>query len=154
MQIGIWEDRKVFGSRGQILKEEIVGRRVENNSRDVKPMNMKLVVAYIFIYLILCTYCLHIHARHADPSPTLYSHLSQKPSAGNALEKIVSGYQVIYGGQTDEDAVLSKCRNAISCLEKADKEIGHDSNSGISNYQLLIFVSPICSELCICDSSV
>ncbi|CAL0332960.1 unnamed protein product [Lupinus luteus] len=93
--IGIWEDRKVFGSRGQLLKEEFVGRRVENNSRDVKPMNMKL-----------------------------------RPSAGNALEKIVSGYHVIYGEQTDEDAVLNKCRNAIICLEKADKEIGHDSNSG------------------------
>ncbi|CAL0322960.1 unnamed protein product [Lupinus luteus] len=93
--IGIWEDRKVFGSRGQLLKEEFVGRHVENNSSDAKPGNMKL-----------------------------------RPSAGNALEKIVSGYHVIYGGQTDEDAVLSKCRNAISCLDKADKEIGHGSNSG------------------------
>ncbi|KAF1858728.1 hypothetical protein Lal_00044761 [Lupinus albus] len=89
--IGIWEDRKVFGSRGQLLKQEFVGRHVENNSRDVKAMNMKL-----------------------------------RPSAGNALGKIVSGYHVIYGEQTDEDAVLSKCRNAISYLEKADKEIGHD----------------------------
>ncbi|CAJ1788975.1 unnamed protein product [Sphenostylis stenocarpa] len=86
--IGIWDDRKVFGSRGQILKEEFVGRHVENTSRDVKPTNMKL-----------------------------------RPSAGNALEKIVSAFQVVYGGQTDEDAILSKCRNAINCLDKADKEI-------------------------------
>ncbi|MED6173894.1 hypothetical protein PIB30_063958 [Stylosanthes scabra] len=71
--ISIWEDRKVFGSRGQLLKEEFGGKHVENNDRDAKPLNMKL---------------------------------------------------------TDEDAVLSKCRNAISCLEKTDKEIGHDSNSG------------------------
>ncbi|CAL0323294.1 unnamed protein product [Lupinus luteus] len=93
--IGIWEERKVFGSRGQLLKEEFVGRHMENNSRDMKPTSTKL-----------------------------------RPSAGNALEKIVSGYHVIYGGQIDEDAVLSKCSNAISCLEKADKEIGHDNNSG------------------------
>ncbi|XP_061359771.1 uncharacterized protein LOC133303811 isoform X2 [Gastrolobium bilobum] len=93
--IGIWEERKVFGSRGQILKEEFTGRHVENNVRDGKPMNMKL-----------------------------------RPTAGNALEKIVSGYHVVYGGQTDEDAILSKCRNAISCLEKVDKELGHDNNSG------------------------
>ncbi|KAK7311329.1 hypothetical protein RJT34_09394 [Clitoria ternatea] len=93
--ISIWEERKVFGSRGQILKEEIAGRHVENNNRDVKPMNMKL-----------------------------------RPTAGNALDKIVSSYHAVYGGQTDEDAVLSKCRNAISCIEKADKEIGHDGNSG------------------------
>ncbi|BAT84769.1 uncharacterized protein HKW66_Vig0044590 [Vigna angularis] len=85
--IGIWEERKVFGSRGQILKEEFVGRNVENASRDVKPTNMK------------------------------------RPSAGNALEKIVSAFHVVYGGQKDEDAILSKCRNAINCLDKADKEI-------------------------------
>ncbi|KAK7336111.1 hypothetical protein VNO77_16643 [Canavalia gladiata] len=101
--IDIWEERKVFGSRGQILKEEFVGRHVENNSRDVKPMNMKL-----------------------------------RPSAGNALEKIVSSYHVVYGGQTDEDAVLSKCRNAISCIEKADKEIGHDGTSGQFNGTALV----------------
>lgn len=44
MQIVIWEERKVFGSRGQILKEEFVGRNVENTSRDVKPTNMKVVI--------------------------------------------------------------------------------------------------------------
>ncbi|RDX82846.1 Regulation of nuclear pre-mRNA domain-containing protein 1B [Mucuna pruriens] len=93
--IGIWEERKVFGSRGQILKEEFVGRHVDNNSRDVKPTNVKL-----------------------------------RPSAGNALEKIVSGFHVVYGGQMNEDAVLSKCRNAINCLDKADKEIGHDGQFG------------------------
>ncbi|XP_054802394.1 uncharacterized protein LOC129306079 [Prosopis cineraria] len=93
--IGIWEERKVFGSRGQILKEEFAGRHVENITRNGKPMNLKL-----------------------------------RPSAGNALEKIVSGYRVVYGGQTDEDVVLSKCRNTISCLEKVDKEVGRDNNSG------------------------
>lgn len=49
MQIGIWEERKVFGSRGQILKEGIVGKNVENNSRDAKPMNMKLVIVLVMI---------------------------------------------------------------------------------------------------------
>ena len=67
----------------------------------------------------------------------LCSQLSQRPSVGNALEKIASGFHVVYGGQTDEDAVLSKCRNAINCLDKAEKEIV----SGMSNYQLLIIVS-------------
>lgn len=66
MQISIWEDRKVFGSRGQILKEEFGGKHVENNSRDVKPLNMKLVLVSVFIYMILCTCCLHICALHAD----------------------------------------------------------------------------------------
>ena len=34
MQIGIWEERKVFGSRGQILEEEFVGRHVDNNTHN------------------------------------------------------------------------------------------------------------------------
>jgi hypothetical protein len=50
------------------------------------------------------------------------------------LDKIASGYHHIYGGQTDEDAVLSKCRNAISSLEKAD----NDSNSGMLNFIMVI----------------
>ncbi|PNX83050.1 hypothetical protein L195_g039088 [Trifolium pratense] len=107
--VGIWEERKVFGSRGQILKEEIVGRHAENNNRDVKPMNVK-------------------------PTNVKPMNVKLRPSAGNALDKIVSGYHHIYGGQTDEDAVLSKCRNAISSLEKAD----NDSNSGMLNLSMVI----------------
>lgn len=44
MQISIWEERKVFGSRGQILKEELVGRQSENNSsRNGRHLGLKLV---------------------------------------------------------------------------------------------------------------
>ncbi|XP_054813206.1 uncharacterized protein LOC129313807 isoform X2 [Prosopis cineraria] len=88
--IGIWEERKVFGSRGQILKEEFVGRHVDNSSRNGKSMPLKLVIS-VFMF---------------------------------------SGYQAVYGGHIDEDAILSKCRNAISCLEKVDKENGQESTSG------------------------
>ncbi|KAK4282220.1 hypothetical protein QN277_013623 [Acacia crassicarpa] len=94
--IGIWEERKVFGSRGQILKEEFIGRHMDNSSRNGKSMSVKL-----------------------------------RPSAGNTLEKLVSGYQAVYGGGlTDEEAILNKCRNAISCLEKVDQENGQESTSG------------------------
>ncbi|XP_057982624.1 UPF0400 protein C337.03 [Malania oleifera] len=93
--IGIWEERKVFGSRGQILKEELVGRHMENGNRNGKHSGLKL--------------------RH---------------SFGNTVDKIVSGYQVIYGGQMDEDVILSKCRNAISFVDKVDKEVNGDLSSG------------------------
>ncbi|GFY85129.1 ENTH/VHS family protein [Actinidia rufa] len=92
--ISIWEERKVFGSRGQALKEELVGRHLEKSNRNGKPSGFKL--------------------RH---------------SAGNALDKIVSGYQAVYSGQLDDDVILGKCRNAISCIEKVDKDIGGDVNS-------------------------
>ncbi|GAB2278405.1 hypothetical protein Dimus_013089 [Dionaea muscipula] len=89
--INIWEERKVFGSRGYILREEFVGRQSENSSKNGKQSAVKL-----------------------------------RPSAGSTLDKIVSGYEVIYGGQLDEDAILGKCRNAISFAEKMEKDIGSD----------------------------
>lgn len=48
------------------------------------------------------------------------------------MEKIVSSYQLVYGGQLDEDSVLNKCKNAINSIEKVDKEIGGDLRSGTS----------------------
>ncbi|XP_058187175.1 uncharacterized protein LOC131304090 [Rhododendron vialii] len=97
--VSIWEERKVFGSRGQILKEELVGKNLESSN----------------------------HGNGKD------SGLKLRHSTGNALDQIVSGYQVLYGGQHDEDAILSKCRNAISSIEKIDKEVGGDINLGKIN---------------------
>ncbi|CAN4079068.1 unnamed protein product [Withania somnifera] len=92
--ISIWEERKVFGSRGQILKEEFAGKHVGNG----KHSGGKL-----------------------------------RNSAGDALDKIVSSYQILYDGQIDEDVILSRCKNAISSVEKLDKEIGSDFNPGHLN---------------------
>uniref|UniRef100_A0A2C9W323 CID domain-containing protein n=1 Tax=Manihot esculenta TaxID=3983 RepID=A0A2C9W323_MANES len=92
--IGIWEDRKVFGSRGQILKEELVGKHSDGSNRNGKSVGFKL-------------------------QPT-----------GSTLDKIISGYQVVDASQVDEDVIINKCRSAISSLEKAEKEIGVNINSG------------------------
>ncbi|KAG9446377.1 hypothetical protein H6P81_012505 [Aristolochia fimbriata] len=92
--VDIWEERKVFGSRGQVLKEELLGRNVE-----YKPSNGK------------------------------NSSIVQKSSTGGALEKIVSSYEAVYDGPVEEDAVMAKCKSAISCVEKVEKEVG-DYNSG------------------------
>ncbi|KAI3503612.1 hypothetical protein L1887_32058 [Cichorium endivia] len=92
--VKIWEERKVFGSRGQILKEELVGRHVENSNKNEKHSGVK----------------------------------SQKP-AGNSLEKIMSGYQIIYNGQLDEDVMINKCKNTISSIEKVEKKFGGDVKS-------------------------
>lgn len=55
------------------------------------------------------------------------------------MDKIVSGYQTIYGGQVNEEAVISKCRNAINYVEKVDKEIGADIKSGMFSYLIINF---------------
>ncbi|KAK6928563.1 CID domain [Dillenia turbinata] len=93
--INIWEDRKVFGSRGQILKEEFAGRHLDGSGRNLKFSGLKL-----------------------------------RQPAGSVLEKLISGYEVVYGGQLDEDVTLSKCRNSVSCIEKVEKEIEGDFTSG------------------------
>lgn len=43
VQIGIWEDRKVFVSRGP-LKEEFLGRHEENHNKNEKPLGFRLVI--------------------------------------------------------------------------------------------------------------
>ncbi|XP_020591000.1 regulation of nuclear pre-mRNA domain-containing protein 2 [Phalaenopsis equestris] len=40
--VDIWEDRKVFGSRGRVLKEEILGRNSENIKSSERNTNYKL----------------------------------------------------------------------------------------------------------------
>lgn len=62
----------------------------------------------------------------------------QRNSAGDALDKIVSSYQILYGGQIDEDAILSRAKNAISCVAKIDKKIGSDLNPGALSFPLVI----------------
>lgn len=42
-KVNIWEERKVFGSRGQILKEELLGRQPENGTRNGTLVPLKLV---------------------------------------------------------------------------------------------------------------
>ncbi|MFS8011580.1 putative CID domain-containing protein [Helianthus anomalus] len=96
--VNILDERKVFGSRGQVLKEELVGRHQETNDRNGKHLGSKL-----------------------------------KQPAGSALDKIVSGYQTINAGQVNEDAVINKCRNASSSVEKVVKEIGSDIKSAKVN---------------------
>lgn len=60
----------------------------------------------------------------------LCSIFKQRHVAGNALDRIVSSYQIVCGGQVNEDSVMTKCRNAISSIEKVDQEIGGDLRSG------------------------
>lgn len=92
--ISIWEERKVFGSRGQLLKEEFGKRPLDNDNRNRKPAGLKL-------------------------SP-----------GRNPLDKLVSGFQAVYNSQLDEDAIFSKCKNAISFVEKVDKDAQGDFRLG------------------------
>eukprot|EP01018_Ginkgo_biloba_P017777 Gb_26035 [translate_table: standard] len=106
--VDIWEERKVFGSRGQILKEELVGRNplqfLESNTSNGKN-----------------------------------SHSTKlKFTVGGTLEKIVSAYQAVHDGHVDEDAVLSKCKVAVSYVEKMEKDVHNDCKLGALQESTLV----------------
>ncbi|RWV98617.1 hypothetical protein GW17_00038526 [Ensete ventricosum] len=42
-RIDIWEERKVFGSHGQVLKDDVFGRNIDNRNRTEKGIAYKLV---------------------------------------------------------------------------------------------------------------
>ncbi|KAI4366939.1 hypothetical protein MLD38_022737 [Melastoma candidum] len=46
-----------------------------------------------------------------------------KKPVGNILDKIVSCYQVVRGGQKEEEVIVAKCRGTISVLEKMEKDV-------------------------------
>lgn len=63
----------------------------------------------------------------------------QKQAVGSGtVEKIVLGYQSVSGGQIDEDAESSRCKASMSFLEKAERHINGDSNSGLFYWFLII----------------
>ncbi|KAL1547398.1 regulation of nuclear pre-mRNA domain-containing protein 1B-like isoform X2 [Salvia divinorum] len=92
--ISIWDERKVFGSRGQILKEEFVKRQLDNGNKTRKLTGPKL------------------------------------PAGGNSLEKLVSGFEAVSSSHLDEDAIFTKCRNAITFVERVEKDVEGDSELG------------------------
>ncbi|KAK4781846.1 hypothetical protein SAY86_015948 [Trapa natans] len=90
--INIWEERKVFGSRG--LKAEFLGRNIDGGNQSGKDLGLKL-----------------------------------RYNAGGALDKILTGYQILYGGPIDDEAALSKCCNILAFFDKLEKETSEDSKS-------------------------
>ena len=56
--------------------------------------------------------------------------MQQKQPVQAAVEKIISSYENVYGCPVVEETLLSKCRSAIGCIKKAEKEIGGDYSSG------------------------
>ncbi|KAK4767967.1 hypothetical protein SAY87_003108 [Trapa incisa] len=90
--INIWEERKVFGSRG--VKAEFLGRNIESDNQSDRDSGLKL--------------------RH---------------NAGGALDKILTGYQIVYGGSIDDEIVLNKCCDIMAFFDKLETETGGDGKS-------------------------
>ncbi|XP_066355569.1 UPF0400 protein C337.03-like [Miscanthus floridulus] len=112
--IGIWDERKVFGTRIESLKDSIFGDNPpifdnngnQNNSNpSSKPLNSKVA--------------------RKDSSTVL-----KKLTVGGMPEKIVTAYQAVLDQHFDEDTALNKCKSTVSVLEKIKKNIDDASTKG------------------------
>ncbi|KAL3629784.1 hypothetical protein CASFOL_027006 [Castilleja foliolosa] len=107
--VGIWEEKKVFGSRGQILRNVILGKKPSpaNNVKSSSPIIPIKVVK-----------------RDANS-------LSIKLAVGGLPERILSAMQLVQDEVVDEEEALDKCRDAISCVRKMEKDVGNVSPGGV-----------------------
>ncbi|WOL17107.1 hypothetical protein Cni_G25896 [Canna indica] len=104
--VEIWDERKVFGSRGRGLKDEILGNMpvpVSDNGKNSNPI--KLV--------------------RKDANSVRI-----KLAVGEMPEKIVSAYQSVLDEHSNEDTALSKCKETVQLLEKMEKDIDVASKQG------------------------
>ncbi|KAG8093519.1 hypothetical protein GUJ93_ZPchr0012g21289 [Zizania palustris] len=112
--INIWDERKVFGTRIESLKEDILGgtsHTTGNNGNSLNPSSNPSSLS---------------KAAQKDSGITM-----KKLTVGGMPEKIVTAYQSVLDRHFDEDTALNKCNSAISVLEKMDKDVDDACTQGI-----------------------
>ncbi|XP_040384800.1 actin cytoskeleton-regulatory complex protein pan1-like [Oryza brachyantha] len=122
--IGIWDERKVFGTRIEGLKDEILGgstHAVGSNGNSSNPSSNPSSVS---------------KAVRKDSGTT-----TKKLTVGGMPEKIVTAYQSVLDQHFDEDTALNKCNSAVSFLDRMDKDVDDACTQGIQQ------ASPLISDL-------
>ncbi|XP_038990868.1 regulation of nuclear pre-mRNA domain-containing protein 1A-like [Hibiscus syriacus] len=113
--IDIWEERKVFGSRGQNLKSEILSKNLPppsvNNGKNSNPIK--------------------IVKRDAHA-------VRIKLAVGGLPEKILSAYQSVLEDNSNEDTALNKCSAAVQNLIKIEENVGSSLAQGNQNGSALL----------------
>ncbi|XP_051149011.1 uncharacterized protein LOC127263819 [Andrographis paniculata] len=97
--IDIWEERKVFGSRGANLKNELLGKNPTPIINVVKSPNPIKVVK-------------------RDSTS-----LRIKLAVGGLPEKILTAFHSVYDGVVNEDSALNKFHDAVSCVQEIAKDV-------------------------------
>ncbi|KAM0953927.1 putative CID domain-containing protein [Dioscorea sansibarensis] len=106
----IWDERKVFGSRGQGLKDDILGKEppplLENNGK----------------------------SSHSVKVVKKDSHsIRIKLAVGGMPEKIVTAYQTVSEEHFNEDTALNKCKSVVSRVGKMEKDVENVGIQGSLN---------------------
>ncbi|ONK68422.1 uncharacterized protein A4U43_C05F11340 [Asparagus officinalis] len=102
LHVNIWEERRVFGSRAQGLKDLMLGSEplpaLELNKKCSRSGSVKIM-------------------RRDSRS------IKTKLSIGGTAEKIVFALHTVLSKHPDEDTDLEKCKNAVRRLEKMEKDV-------------------------------
>lgn len=98
--VGIWEERRVFGSRAQSLKDLMLGEEV------LPPLDLN---------------------RKRSRSVRIVKRDSRsirtKLSIGSTAEKIVSAIHLVLSEHPSEDVEMSNCKSAVHRVRKMEKDI-------------------------------
>ncbi|CAK9149764.1 unnamed protein product [Ilex paraguariensis] len=107
-QVDIWEERKVFGSRGQNLKDEMLGKNppplLVSNGKNSNPIK--------------------IVKRDAHS-------LRIKLAVGAIPERIVTAFHLVHDANVNEEAALDKCKDAVRRAGEMDKDVDNMSAQGM-----------------------
>ncbi|XP_071914757.1 uncharacterized protein [Coffea arabica] len=105
--VDIWEERKVFGSRGQSLKDEILGKNptptTASNGKSSNPIR--------------------VVKRDAQS-------LRIKLAVGGLPERIISAFHLVHEESVNEEAAFSKSKSAVSWFKELGKDIESSSHAG------------------------
>ncbi|KAL8241508.1 hypothetical protein R6Q59_014862, partial [Mikania micrantha] len=101
--VGIWDDRRVFGSRGQNLKDEILGKipptqLAASNGKTSNSNPIKIV------------------KRDANS-------LRLKLSVGGTPEKIMTAFHLVHDENAAEDTALNNCEGAVRRFGDLERDI-------------------------------
>ncbi|XP_050380420.1 uncharacterized protein LOC126797719 [Argentina anserina] len=99
--VGIWEERRVFGSRTKSLKELMLGDEVP------PPLELSGKKRLRTVKVL----------KRESPS------IRTKLSTGVAAEKIVSAFNSVISENPNEDAEMSKCKSAVHQVRKLEKDV-------------------------------
>lgn len=107
--VGIWDERKVFGSRGRGLKDDIFGKTpfmppMDDGGKSSNPIKLVRKDAHS---------------------------VRIKLAVGGAVEKIVTSYQSVLDEHFKEDTALNKCKATVSHVGKMEKDVDHACTQGI-----------------------
>ncbi|KAL6558879.1 hypothetical protein OROMI_019229 [Orobanche minor] len=98
--VGIWDERRVFGSRAQSLKDVMLGEELPPplELRKKRPRSVRIV--------------------KKDSRS-----IKTKLSIGGMAEKIVSAFHVVLSERSNEDEQMSKCKSAVHRVKKMEKNV-------------------------------